>query len=195
MKNEYCAIYLQAREYWNTRFNDIHVPIAYEQARKLLAAHQDADPDVVLPAVLLHDVGWKSIPDDQQLRAFGVVTQDQALQRFHETEGARIGGAILSAAGCDPRRRELILRIIDGHDSRLHALSLEDALVKDADKLWRFTATAADIDARRFKLPLREWVAVLDQRLDQWFFTPTAKRMAHTALAELQSGLNDPRDF
>lgn len=29
--------------------------------------------------------------------------------------------------------------IIDGHDSRREALSLEDAVVKDADKLWRVT--------------------------------------------------------
>jgi hypothetical protein len=195
MKSDYRDIYLRAREYWNTRFNDIHVPLAYEQARKLLAAHRDADPDVVLPAILLHDVGWKSIPEDRQLRAFGVVTRDQALQRFHETEGARISGEILSSLHYDPRRCETILQIVDGHDSRPQALSLEDSLVKDADKLWRFTATAVDIDARRFKLTAKEWVAVLDQRLDQWLFTETAKRMARTALDEVRCTLEDPRDF
>ena len=32
-----------------------------------------------------------------------------------------------------------MIEIIDGHDTRKHALSLEDALMKDADKLWRFS--------------------------------------------------------
>ena len=34
--------------------------------------------------------------------------------------------------------------IIDGHDTRDHALSLEDSLVKDADKLWRYTRFGLD---------------------------------------------------
>jgi HD superfamily phosphodiesterase len=188
MKDEYQAIYLRAREYWNTRFNDIHMPHAYEHARKLLLAHRNADPDIVLPAILLHDVGWKSIPESQQLRAFGVTVQDRELQRFHETEGARIASDILASINFDPCRYASIVQIIDGHDSRQEALSLEDALVKDADKLWRFTLTAIDIDSRRFNLTVAQRVSMLEQRLDDWLFTDRAKAIARGAIAEVRQG-------
>ena len=43
----------------------------------------------------------------------------------------------------DPSIVEEVVAIVDGHDSRLHALSRNDELVKDADKLWRYSVTGA----------------------------------------------------
>ena len=62
----------------------------------------------------------------------------------HEKEGARIAAEVLATVGHDAARTERILEIIDGHDSRRHALSLDDALMKDADKLWRLTPHGVD---------------------------------------------------
>lgn len=178
-------VYLRAREYWNTRFNDLHVPIAYAFARELLLAHPEADRDVVIPAILLHDVGWKSIPEDKQLLAFGVTVRDRSLWRFHETEGARIAAEILAGVDLAPGKRDAIVRIVDGHDTRLEALSLEDALVKDADKLWRFTSTAVDIDHRRFQVPLGEYLPWLGQQIEKILLTPTAVQIARDAFARV----------
>ncbi len=77
-----------------------------------------------------------------------------------------------------------ILSIIDGHDTRLEALSLNDQLVKDADKLWRFTPTGVDIDHTRFGIPRDNYMKWLDTVIDGWLFTPEAKEMALAALAE-----------
>ncbi len=172
------SVYLRAREYWNTRFNDLHVPIAYAFARELLLAYPEADRDVVVPAILLHDVGWKSIPEDRQLGAFRPGARDETLRRFHETEGARIAAEILAGVGAEGARRDAVVRIVDGHDTRLEALSLEDAIVKDADKLWRFTPTAVDIDHRRFEVPLPEYLQWLGGQLDRIFLTPRAPAIA-----------------
>jgi hypothetical protein len=172
------SVYLRAREYWNTRFNDLHVPIAYGFARELLLAHPQADRDVVVLAILLHDVGWKSIPEDRQLGAFRPGARDEATRRLHETEGARIAADILAAAGAAPALRDAVVRIVDGHDTRLEALSLEDAIVKDADKLWRFTPTAIDIDHRRFELPLADYLTWLGGQIDEIFLTARAPRIA-----------------
>ena len=54
-------IYALAEPYWQTRSNEIHVPGSYELARRLLAAYPEADPDVVLPAILLHDCGYSLV--------------------------------------------------------------------------------------------------------------------------------------
>jgi hypothetical protein len=42
-------------------------------ALQLLDHYPAADESVVLPAVILHDVGWKMIPAQEQLTAFGPI--------------------------------------------------------------------------------------------------------------------------
>ena len=186
MKDIHYAVYLRAREYWNTRFNDIHVPLAYLHGRALLLSHPAAEADVVVPAILLHDVGWKSIPEEEQVLGYGPTVEDESLRRFHEIEGARIANEILSAVNYDPRKRELIVRIIDGHDTRLESLSEEDSLVKDADKMWRFTPVGVDFHHHEFGKPLSEYVAWLACQIDRWFFTERGKQMAREALGEVE---------
>jgi hypothetical protein len=86
-----------------------------------------------------------------------------------------------------------ILSIIDGHDTRLEALSLNDQLVKDADKLWRFTPVGVDIDHNRFGIPRDNYMTWLDTVIEDWLFTPEAREMALAALAEAKcnSGAKD----
>jgi len=137
LKPIFTAIYKASRLYWNTRFNDIHIPLSYDFAWQLLLAHPTADEDIVIPAILLHDNGWKMIPEERQADAFGPKMKDADLRRQHELEGVRIAREILSAMPYPPEPMEEILQIIDGHDSRKEALSLNDQLVKDADNWHR----------------------------------------------------------
>lgn len=183
-KTIYDEIYKKAEPYWNTRQNDIHVPIAYDFARQLLSYYPEADADIVLPAVLLHDVGWKMVPEEKQLNAFGPKAKDKEANRLHEVEGVRIATEILASVKYDADKTQQILTIIEGHDSRREALSLNDKLVKDADKLWRFTAAGVDIDHRRFGIELETYMDWIGTRIDDWMFTPAAKDMARKALAE-----------
>ncbi len=67
----YDEICRKAKPYLDTRQNDVHVSLAYEFARRLLEYYPDADEEVVLPAILLHDLGWKMVHEKQQLNAFG----------------------------------------------------------------------------------------------------------------------------
>ena len=183
------AVYLRARAYWNTRFNDIHVPLAYLHARTLLLAHPAADANIVIPAIFLHDIGWTCIPEDQHGRAFAPEAIDEAVLRRHELEGARIANEILLAVGYNPQQRETIVRIIDGHDSRRESLSLEDSIVKDADKVWRYTPVGIEFHWRQFHRPLPEHVAWLGSQVERWFFTARGKRMAREALADAERSL------
>lgn len=184
MTTIYDQIYKKAEVYWDTRHNDIHLPLAYDFARQLLAHYPEADAGIVLPAILLHDVGWKMVPAEKQLNAFGPKATDKASNRLHEIEGVRIAEEILTSLNYDPHKLEQILTIIDGHDSRLEALSLDDKLVKDADKLWRFTTTGIEIDHHRFGIELSAYLNYLDNKIEEWLFTPEAKAIARTALAE-----------
>ena len=189
MADKYADLWEQVKPYLDTRQNDVHTRIAYGFAERLLALYPEADEAVVLPAVILHDTGWKMIPEDQQVKAFGPNMQDADLRRIHEVEGVRIAREILTAVEYDPARRDEILTIIDGHDSRETALSLNDQLMKDADKLWRFTQTGIGIDHQRFGLQLREYATWLGQQIERWMLTPEAVKLAHETFDESQAVL------
>lgn len=189
MERIYRELYEQAKPYLDTRYNDIHTTIAFRYASELLGLYPEADKTVVLTAVLLHDVGWKMIPEDQQLKAFGPKMKDPDLRRVHEIEGVRIAGEILNSSDYEVSRKEEILAIIDGHDSRSHALSLNDRLMKDADKLWRFTQTSIEIYHQRFAMGLREYTDWLNDQIEDWFFTPEAERIARETLKEVRGEL------
>ncbi len=51
---------------------------------------------------------------------------------------------------------EPILKIIDGHDSRSESLSLDDRIVKDVYKPWRYIKSGFEIDAERSGETLEE---------------------------------------
>jgi hypothetical protein len=127
------------------------------------------------------------VPEDRQRNAFGPQATDIAANRLHEEEGVRLAGGILAALDYEPAKTQEILSIIDGHDSRLEALSLNDKLVKDADKLWRFTLTGIDIDHRRFGLTLAAYLDYMDDKIEAWLFTPEAKEIARTELARARA--------
>jgi len=180
----YDDIYRKAAPYLDTRKNDVHVSLSYDFARRLLAHYPNADEEIVLPAILLHDVGWMMVPAEKQLSAFGPKAKDKKTQRMHETEGVKIADRILTRLTYNKEKIPEILSIIDGHDTRLAALSLNDQLVKDADKLWRFTPAGVDIDHARFGIARDSYLKWLGTVIDDWLFTPAARKMAHAALAE-----------
>ena len=166
-----------AKPYLNTRRNDIHTEISVDMASKLMV-REGGDEDIVIPAIILHDVGWIKIPEDLQLKAFGPNARDPELNRTHEIEGVRIAAEILHDVKYDQTKTKQILEIIDGHDSRNESLSLNDRIVKDADKLWRYTKSGLEIDAERFGETLEEGLERLRSNIDRWFFTATAREIA-----------------
>ena len=156
------AIWRKAKPLLGVRSNDVHTEYCYRFARALCALHPAADADVVLPAILLHDIGWSTVPADKILLAFGPRTQYPELRRQHEVEGARLAREILVAVGHPPAQTDTIVSIIDGHDTRADALSLEDGLVKDADKLWRYTPFGLETVRAWFGHSVEEQLTLLD---------------------------------
>jgi hypothetical protein len=168
------------------RNNDAHTLYAVGIARALLDFHQEADADVVLPAILLHDVGWSAVPPAEVLQAIAPGGGRADLVLLHEREGARLAADILAEAGHDPERTARILEIIDGHDSRREALSIEDAIVKDADKTWRLSPHGLDTVMDWFGLTRAEALRLCSSRVHGHLFTEEARHMAR-ALGALES--------
>ena len=181
-------IWEMACPYLNTRANDIHTEISLGFARELLEK-EGGDRDVVIPAIILHGVWWKSIPESLQIKAFGPAAELPELNRIHEIESARIAKDLLERVDYDREKTEEIIEIIKGHDSIKEPLSLNDSIVKDADKLWRYSKICLHIDAERFNLTLREAYNRLRSNLDGWFLTNSAKSIAEEELTNRLSEL------
>ena len=171
-------IWQQAAPFLAVRNNDEHTIYSYGLARALVEQHPEADPEVVLPAILLHDTGWSQAPEGEVLSAIAPGGNRPDLVVLHEKEGARIAAEILGRLGHDPARTEEIVAIIDGHDSRRTALSLNDSIVKDADKLWRLTPHGVDTVMEWFGLTREQAHRLIGSRVHDHLFTDAARTIA-----------------
>lgn len=180
---EHDAIWRLAAPYLGVRSNDGHTIYAYGLGRALTDLHPEADTEVVLPAILLHDTGWSQVAEAEVLTAIAPGEGRPDLVVRHEKEGARIARGVLGRLGRDPGRTEEIAGIIDGHDSRKQALSLDDALVKDADKLWRLTPHGVDTVMNWFGLDREAALRLIGSRVHEHLFTEAARTMARVLSA------------
>ena len=166
-----------SKPFLSTRHNEVHTEISTRLAFELLEK-EGGDEDIVVPAIILHDTGWKRVPVELHLKAFGPNATRPELNRLHEVEGVKIAEEILRKVNYDFLMIKEILMIIAGHDSRTEPVSLNDMIVKDADKLWRYSKSGYIVDIERFGESKEEGLERLRSNLSGWFFTVTAKEVA-----------------
>jgi HD superfamily phosphodiesterase len=183
MKPIYQKICERAKPFLRTRKNLVHTKIALRYAIRLLKEVRGGE-EVVVPAILLHDVGWKAVPEDLQLTAFGPNRSNPQAARLHEVEGAKIARKILEGLHYPPEKVEEICRIIQGHDSRKRSLSRSDRIVKDADKLFRYSRKGMAIDLNRFHIHQGDYLSYLEGHIEKWFFLPASRELAREELAQ-----------
>ena len=179
----------EAKTYLDVRNNDEHTIIAYALAQMLLSEIPEADESVVLPAILLHDVGWKKIPEDLLLLAIGRKPTRLDLVRDHELHGVEIARDILERHRPDGVDINSVLEIIDGHDTVKEAKNINDAVVKDADKGWRSTPHGMRTIAGWYEVPLSQIVLMLEERSIPNMLTPAGRALAEGQTAAVKAEL------
>jgi hypothetical protein len=144
----------------------------------------------VLPGIILHDVGWAAIDERTILeQGFGPNMMASDVRRLHELEGARIAREVLGTLEYPADLIDQIAAIIDGHDTRRAARSLDDELLKDADKLWRFTTTGIAIACDWFKLTPGQYAARLEREIAAQLFRPWSRLAAAASLTSSRAAL------
>jgi hypothetical protein len=186
----YDAVWRAAEPYMRARKNDVHIPLSFGWAERLLAHHPTADRDVCLLAILLHDIGWWAI-DMETIIAEGFRSENilQSDVRYrHEAEGVRLATEVLRATGWSEEIIAQVCEIIDGHDTRPDPRHLNDRIVRDADKLWRYEVTGTAVGCDWFgETPSQNCArnaAILPK-----FETEVGRAMAEAALAETRRAL------
>jgi hypothetical protein len=187
--DRYAAVWAAARPYMRARKNDVHVPLCFGFAEQLLDRHPEADRDVVLLAILLHDVGW-GVLDEERIyaEAFTGESMRTDIRFAHEREGARLAGEILGELDWPEELVAEVTAIVDGHDTRAEALSRNDELVKDADRLWRFSLTGVSVSCDWFGMTPGEYATRVEVQVDRCF-TAAGREIAARELAATRAAL------
>lgn len=173
----YGNLYNKAAHLLKTRNNTLHTRFCYHCALNLLEA-EGGDPQIVLPAILLHDVGYSQLPEKEIRNAFGPTIKNPELQRLHELESVRLAGKMLREIDYPADMILSVEAIIDGHDTRDTAHDLNDMIVKDADKLWRYSYEGFYLNYQWFELTPQAYMDRLTSKIPVWFFLKTSKRLA-----------------
>ena len=167
-----------------SRGNDIHTPLSFAFAEFLLDAHPEADALVVRTAILLHDTGWSRCDESKIFtEGFQGDWRKSDIRILHEKEGCNIAREVLPGLGYDEETIKKVTDIIDGHDTRMVSYSIEDSLVRDADRLWRFTPAGIALASGWFKKTPSQYRVQLETGTFPELITDTARALATAELA------------
>ena len=188
--SRYDAVWRAAERYMRARKNDVHIPLSFAWAQKLLAEYPEADRDVCSLAILLHDIGWYAIDmEDIIEKGFSGPNMLQSDVRYlHEAEGVRMATEVLEDTGWEAAVIAQVCEIIDGHDTRPDPRHLNDRIVRDADKLCRFSVTGVSVACDWFKTTPHGYADRLEKQKTQ-LETEAGVRMATETLAETRKAL------
>jgi hypothetical protein len=166
------------------RGNDVHLPISLAFAERLCRAYPAADAELVRVATLLHDTGWAHVDESRIIsEGFGSNWRTSDIRFEHEREGCDVARRVLPGLGYSDEFIERVCLIIDGHDTRLVAYSLEDAMMRDADRLWRFDHAGIALASSWFRMDPATYTDRLIAEILPELITEAAREMATADIA------------
>lgn len=184
------ALWESARPFLDVRNNDEHTLFSYFFVKELTTFYPESDPDIILPAILFHDTGWKKIPPEKLFEAFGPDNKYPELTRQHELESVAITREALKKHRFEQLTIESICALIDGHDTTKAARSLNDAILKDSDKLWRYTPHGNRIIGEWFGIEQSRVLSILEEYVLPGFLTDKGNELSRMMLGVAKLNLD-----
>ncbi len=158
MKKIFQKIWDLALPYQDQRDDPGHAEVALHYAQ-LLVRYEKGDRDIILPAIILHDVGYSQIPKERRMKIFDRKAKRMerlGVQYEHQIEGILLALKILQEVDYPPEKIGEILQIISQHDTRKGFISKNEGLTRDADKLWRYSKRCIEAGENRAKAKRQE---------------------------------------
>ncbi len=182
MKEVYEKIWQLALPYQDQREDSGHAETSLKYALELVELEK-ADEDVVIPAIILHDVGWSQLPEKRRMKIFSPEASNEErreVQYEHQIEGVKLALKILRQVDYPPEKIDEILDIISRHDTGAGFKSKNEGLVRDADKLWRTSNRGFTVGEERAKRAEAQRFKRMEEGLnkEEYFYSETAKKMA-----------------
>jgi HD superfamily phosphodiesterase len=188
MKKIFKAIWESALPYQDQRDDPGHAEVATHYAQ-LLVRYEKGDRNVIIPAIMLHDVGYSQIPKERRMKIFDRKAkriERLAVQYEHQIEGVLLARKILQKVNYPVDLVTEILEIISQHDTRKGFISKNEGLVRDADKLWRYSKKSYEATRNRAK-------AQQDMKKEK--APPEAKKKPKSRWTRIKASINKPDYF
>ncbi len=155
---------------------------------KLLEHGKEAEAQVALPAAIIHDIGWYWMTPEEHRDGLPYGTPPEILKKTkkkHEELGVKNGRRLLQESGYTQEEIKRIIEIVDGHDTRAECLSPSDGIMRDADRLTRFSRDGfwSEMVRKRGMTKEDKYKALLEQMSTaNYFYSPYASRIARQEL-------------
>lgn len=167
MKKIFQDIWKEALFYQDKRDDKGHAKIVRDYAVKL-SKLENANENITVPAAILHDIGWSQVSKDEIAIIFDLNAnreEEKAVRIKHEKQGKELAKKILQKVEYNSKLIPKILEIIDGHDTRRGFLNKEEGIVRDADKLWRYSKKGFWLDVKRLNNSAEEQCQIPPNKL------------------------------
>ena len=188
MKKVFKQIWELALPYQDTREDTGHAETSLKYARRLLALEK-GNADVIIPAIILHDIGYSQLPEERRMQIFDRDARDEdrrGVQYEHQVESVKLAIKILREVDYPADLTDEILEIISQHDTRKGFISTNEGIVRDADKLWRTSKQGFTVAEERAKKQAAQRFKRIEEGLNKedYFATETARQMALSDLRD-----------
>lgn len=186
MKEIFNKIWELALPHQDKRDDPGHAEVALRYATELVISEK-GNEDVVIPAIILHDVGYSQLPKERRLTVFNMGARDEdkrAVVFEHQIESIKLAAKILRKVNYPEDLTDEILEIISQHDTREGFISKNEGIVRDADKLWRTSREGHVAAETRAKAREAERYKNIEEGIKKpnYFYSETARQMALTDL-------------
>ncbi|WKZ24001.1 MAG: HD domain-containing protein [Candidatus Dojkabacteria bacterium] len=156
-----------------------------------IAKKEGADLDIVVPAAILHDIGWSKLSEKERMSVFlhdVDPAEKKRIRLSHQEESVFLAVELLNQLDYPPEDSAEILAIISEHDTREGFLHKNDGAMRDADKLWRFDEYGFLSDHLNGVGTLEEDCIDLEKKIEMpgFFCFDSSKRQVHHLLEALK---------
>lgn len=144
------------------------------RAMEMLLEKEGGDPDILIPAALCHDLGWRDVPEALQMPNLSKEDYRKSIEQ-HLEKNPPITQEVLEKVGYSQDKIDRIIEIILAHKfADPNTLSQEQKMLIDADTLSDVFSEQFYSDANSYKKTPAE---VLKFRSTNTYFTPTANEI------------------
>lgn len=192
MENVFESIFEKAKKYYRDTNDLIHIKTASQLAMDIISK-EGGNERIIIPAVILHDTGWHlfSYEEEKKARRITRKLDEIELTHKHEVESSCIAEKILSDINYPDDEKAQILRIITYHDTKTMPESKEDAIVKDADRLSRYTPECFEMFCNKLDKTKEEFFEILNLHIENWLHTDTAKFLSRIYLLKMRLNISE----
>jgi len=174
----------------------VHARISLDYSLRLMAL-VGGNIDIVLPAVLLHDIGNTAIDaDDLEKRTINPGTPSAEkgfstrLKQQHLDSGRKLSKEILIKTGYSELLTKAISEIVGDHENTVgeppdDRRDINKIIVSDADKLFRYSQSGVYHMCRLHDITEEMMLCLNIEKIPAWLITDAAKQIAKEELRKM----------